>query len=240
MILFAMPGLTLVAVYVAAAIGPALFLMRYIYRNDRVEKEPVSLLISLIFMGILAALVSGPLEAVSQAVLPIFFDPQGPYYAVWLAFLGVALIEEGAKYFFLYRRTWRSPNFNCMFGGIVYSAFVSLGFAAFENILYVFEYGLSVALPRAILAIPGHLGFSVFMGVFYGRAKAQARWDSPARSRKSRRIGVGIAVVLHGVYDACCMMSTALSTAIFVVFVIAMYLIVIRTIRRESRNDRPI
>lgn len=48
------------------------------------------------------------------------------------------------KLFFLYRRSWRDDNFNYKFDGVVYAVFVSLGFAAFENIMYVFSYGLSV------------------------------------------------------------------------------------------------
>lgn len=47
-------------------------------------------------------------------------------------------------------------------------------------------------------------------------------------------------VVLHGVYDSCCMTGTGRSTLVFIAFVAAMYLIVYRLIRRESRNDQPI
>ena len=92
--------------------------------------------------------------------------PDNPKHIILLAFLVVAAVEEGSKFFFLYRRTWHDPNFNFRYDAIVYAVFVSLGFAAFENVKYVFNYGLSVALPRAILAIPGHMGFAVFMGFF--------------------------------------------------------------------------
>ncbi len=95
-----------------------------------------------------------------------------PAYTILLAFLVVAVVEEGTKFVFLKLRTWRDPNFNFRFDGIVYAVFVSLGFAAFENINYVLGYGLTVALPRAVLAIPAHMGFAVFMGLFYGRGKA--------------------------------------------------------------------
>ena len=43
---------------------------------------------------------------------------------------------------------WRDPNFNYRFDGIVYAVFVSLGFAAFENISYVVGYGLTTAVAR--------------------------------------------------------------------------------------------
>jgi RsiW-degrading membrane proteinase PrsW (M82 family) len=62
----------------------------------------------------------------------------------------VALVEEGTKLFFLKRFTWRSPDFNYRYDGVVYAVFVSLGFAAIENLLYVFQYGLSVAWARVL------------------------------------------------------------------------------------------
>ncbi len=117
---------------------------------------------------------------------------------------------------------------------------MSLGFAAFENVKYVFSYGLSVALPRAILAIPGHMGFSVFMGVFYGRAKLKYDMGDRFGSTLNLIFAYVSAVALHGIYDSCCMSGTKQSTALFVLFVIAMYLIVFGLIRHESRSDTPV
>ena len=154
-----------------------------------------------------------------------------------MAFLVVAAVEEGTKFFFLYRCTWRDPNFNYRFDAILYAVFVSLGFAAFENVKYVFSYGLSVALPRAILAVPGHMGFAVFMGVFYGRAKRCHDWGNGFGCKVNLILSYLFPVFLHGVYDTCCMLGTNRSTLVFVAFVLAMYLIVFRLIRRESRTD---
>lgn len=169
-----MPNLmmSVMAVYVLAAVLPAVFLMHYVYRHDRIEREPVGLLISLIWRGVLAALVAIVLELLGQLVLDASVSQDDPKYVLLLAFLVVAAAEEGAKIFFLHRRTWQDPNFNYRFDAILYAVFVSLGFAAFENVKYVFSYGLSVALPRAILAVPGHMGFAVFMGIFTAGPRA--------------------------------------------------------------------
>lgn len=238
MILFALPVSYLIAIYVIAAVGPAVFLMRYIYRHDTTDREPPALLLALVGRGILAALAAAALEMLGEALLPNFVDPNSPDYTYYFAFLVVAAAEEGAKFFFLYRRTWHDPNFNCRFDGIVYAAFVSLGFAAFENVQYVFRYGLSVALPRAVLAVPGHMGFAVFMGVFYGRAKRSEALGHGLRCKVQLLLGYLAAVFLHGVYDSCCMVGTGESTAIFIAFVAVMYFIVIRTVQRESRTDQ--
>ena len=53
---FLAPVYYLIAVYVLAAVLPAFFLMKYIYKQDTIEKEPPFLLLSLILRGVFAAL----------------------------------------------------------------------------------------------------------------------------------------------------------------------------------------
>ena len=87
---FAMPGFYILAVYILAAVLPAWFLLRYIYRHDTVEKEPAGLLASLLLMGVAAALCSGVLEGLGEAVLYRLADPGSPLYTVLLAFFVVS------------------------------------------------------------------------------------------------------------------------------------------------------
>ncbi|MDD5927284.1 MAG: PrsW family intramembrane metalloprotease [Firmicutes bacterium] len=238
--IFFNPIMGILGIYVLAAVLPAFFLLRYIYKMDTIEKEPGYLLWALLLSGVWAALASIVLESLGSAVLNSTLSSDDPYYHIIFAFLVVAVVEEGTKLFFLKRRSWRDPNFNYMFDGMVYSVFVSLGFAAFENIKYVFAYGLSVAMPRALLAVPGHLGFAVFMGIFYGRAKlCECRGDSFGK-KINMALGYVFAVFLHGFYDSCCMIGTKEATAVFVIFVIAMYFIVFHMVKKASRKDRPV
>lgn len=234
------PVYSLLIIYVLAAVIPAALLMRYVYKHDRIEREPPWLLGSLVLLGVAAALVSIVLELLGQSILDSLVSTDNPKYILLLAFLVVAAVEEGTKFFFLYRRTWRDPNFNYRFDAIVYAVFVSLGFAAFENVKYVFNYGLSVALPRALLAIPGHMGFAVFMGFFYGRAKLCFTFGDRSGCRFDLILGYLAAVFLHGVYDTCCMTGTTRSTLVFVVFVLAMYLAVYFLIKHEAKTDAPV
>lgn len=224
-------------VYLAAALLPALILLRYVYRHDAIEKEPAGLLLSLLLMGCLSALCSGVLEGIADRLLQIVVDPESPVYIILLAFLVVAVAEEGTKLFFLKLRSWNHPAFNYRFDGVVYAVFVSLGFAALENVQYVVNYGLSVALPRALLAVPGHLSFSIFMGVYYGRARLLENLGDHAGARASIRSGCLIAVFLHGFYDSCAMLGTGLASAVFLVFVLSMFLLAYRTLKAESAAD---
>ena len=52
--LMQLPTLVVIIVYLLAALLPALFLMRYIYRKDTIEKEPRGMLIGLVFLGVAA------------------------------------------------------------------------------------------------------------------------------------------------------------------------------------------
>ncbi|PKM41210.1 MAG: PrsW family intramembrane metalloprotease [Firmicutes bacterium HGW-Firmicutes-9] len=238
--LMQLPSIVVVVIYLLAALLPALFLMRYIYRKDTIEKEPKGMLVGLVFLGVAAAVVAVILETLGINLLSLYLEEGSPAHTIVMAFLVVAVVEEGAKFVFLLWRTWRDPNFNFRFDGIVYAVFVSLGFAAFENISYVMGYGLVTAVARALLAIPAHMGFAVFMGYFYARAKRCHDEGNVAGKRRNLWAGFLVAVLLHGFYDACALMGTLLSLLLFLAFVIAMYIIVIRLVKKESKTDTPV
>lgn len=237
---YGLPILPVLEIYILAAVIPAVVLLRYIYRHDTIEREPPGLLCVLLLMGVAAALCAGVLESIAQTILTLLVDPGSPVYTILLAFLVVAAVEEGTKYWLLKRRTWNHPAFNYRFDGIVYAVFVSLGFAAYENIQYVLHYGLSVALPRAFLAVPGHMSFAVCMGIYYGRAKLCEGWGDYDGVRKNLRTGYLFAVFLHGFYDACAMIGTTRATILFLAFVALMFFKVYRQLKRESLTDAPV
>ena len=225
------------ALYILAALLPALVLLNYVYRQDRVEKEPAGLLFSLLWQGVKAALAAIVLELIAESILNRFFLPGSFLHTVLLAFLVVAAVEEGTKYYFLKRRTWKDPNFNYRFDAIVYAVFVSLGFAAFENVQYVFAYGLSVAVPRALLSVPGHMVFSVYMGIHYGRARLRENYGHHIAANAECKLAYWSAVLLHGIYDACAMLGTRKAMIVFFVFVIIVYSVTFRRLRKEADWD---
>ena len=227
-------------IYVLVAVLPAVILMVYVYRHDTIEREPAGLLLSLLWRGVLAALAAIVLEIIAQRILDHLVMPGTFLHTVLTAFVVVAAVEEGTKYYFLKRRTWNDPNFNYRFDAIVYAVFVSLGFAAFENIQYVFAYGLSVAIPRALLSIPGHMAFGVYMGAYYGRARLRENYGHRMSAGSDRRAAWLYPALLHGFYDACAMVGTTRATVIFIIFVVVTYLRMFRRLRRESERDMPV
>jgi protease PrsW len=228
-------------VYMLVALLPAVCLMAYIYKLDEIEHEPIGLLIKLGGFGGLAAIIACILETIGQKILNVFqFDTASPIYTMLLAFLVVAVAEEGMKFIFLYKVTWRNSNFNYRFDAIVYSAAVSIGFAALENIMYVFGYGLMTGFTRAFLAIPGHLAFAIVMGLFYGRAKERANLGWKIGAVFELFTGLLLAIVLHGLYDTTAMLGNVTALLLFVLVVVAIYIIIFRIVRREADDDHPI
>ena len=225
--------------YVAAAVLPALFLMWYIYKHDKIEKEPLPLLMKLILSGVYSAFLAILLETIGQSVLDSAGFTSESKYIIWTAIM-VGLSEEISKFIFLYLRSWKTPHFNYRYDGIVYAVFVSLGFAAFENIKYVFYYGLSVAPSRALLAVPAHMAFGVFMGSFYGWAKINDVYGQTGKAVMQLIFGVLSAAAFHAFYDACAMLGTEEAMMVFIVFVIIMYIVVIHKVKREANTDMEI
>lgn len=223
-------------VIVAAAV-PAVVLLIYVYRKDRLEIEPSWLLASLVILGIASTTLAMLIERFAITLLDLSAPTSRILYSLVLFFVIVGPAEEGMKYLLLRFRTWNQPAFNCQFDGVVYAVFVSLGFALWENIGYVMQLGLTGALLRSVTAVPGHACFGVFMGAWYGMAKRFSNAGDEERSRAYRRFSFVIPALIHGAYDFFATLQVAGSTVIFVAFIIAMFIISIWLINKLSRED---
>ena len=168
------------------ALLPAVVLVVYICRKDRTDKEPPALLAKLLGYGALSCLPAIVVELILSAVIERL-NVRNVYLGYFLeAFVVAGLTEETCKFLFL-RTTWRSPAFDYQFDAIVYAVMVALGFAAFENVKYVYSYGFATGLVRAVTAVPGHAIFGVFMGYFYGYAKLSDYWGAMRTGRPTLR-----------------------------------------------------
>ena len=223
---------------IATAVIPALALMAYVYKADRLEKEPWPLLLSLMLQGIISTSLAVYAERLGARLLGGVLPVNTWAYQIVFNFLVVGLSEEGFKYLLLKRRTWRSPSFDCLFDGVVYAVFVSLGFALWENIDYVVMYGFSAAMVRAVTAVPGHACFGVFMGVFYGLARRHENLGRPDMSRRCRVLAVVCPMLLHGLYDLIATVERTPFSWTFLAFIAALFLAAFLLVRRLSRRDQ--
>lgn len=224
-------------IILAAALLPAIILMVYVYSQDKVEKEPLGLLVALFGYGAISCIPASILEQLFTGVLDNFDITDKTTYYLILCFGIIAVAEEGSKLYFLKRKTWKNPEFNHTFDGLVYAVFVGLGFAGLENIMYVMNYGFGVVVSRGLLAIPGHCTFAVFMGLFYSRAKLYDRYGYQGRSKLSMIFAFLVSLLLHGFYDFCLMMSNEHLTMVFFGFVIIVDIASLFIIKQQSKSD---
>ena len=225
-------------ILIAAAVIPAIVLLRFVYKEDRLDKESLGLLLSLMVFGILSTFAAIVTEQIGEAILGILLPQSSTAYNVLLYFVVVALSEEGFKYLLLKKRTWYSSEFNCQFDGVVYAVFVSLGFALWENLGYVAMYGLSTALVRAVTAVPGHACFGVFMGVWYGLAKRLHGQGRDSASKLCRVLALLLSALLHGCYDFIASIESVHYGWLFAAFVAILFVLAFILVRRQARHDR--
>ena len=182
-------------VLLLSALAPVAAVIIYVYVKDKYEKESKRMLA-------LAFALGAVISIIITTVLYVFFDlllPLPDNFSIWQqfvkAFFVVALSEEFSKYIMVRAFLQPRKSFNEPFDGIIYAVMVSMGFAAVENIMYVIQGGMDVALLRAFTAIPAHASFGILMGYYMGKAKFsnnRIKWNL---------IGLALAVLFHGAYD---------------------------------------
>lgn len=224
-------------IILAAALLPAIILMVYVYKHDKIEKEPFRLLLVLFMFGALSCIPAGLLEDFFSGILDSMNLQDTQTYYIIMCFGIVACSEEGLKLFFLKRKTWKCPDFNYTFDGLLYSVCVSLGFAGLENIMYVLDYGFGVVISRGLLSVPGHCTFAIFMGLFYSRAKFYSVYGNKIRAGANKLLSFVVPVLLHGYYDYCLMMPSDTLIYCFFVFVVIVDILSFRVVKKQSGND---
>lgn len=183
----------------ALALAPGAAIGLYIYLKDKHEREPLGLLMRSFFFGILSVFVTLLISNVIGMYITI--NESSISEQAVHAFLIVALVEEFSKFIFVRGILYNNNNFNEPFDGIVYSVMVSMGFATFENVLYVVQGGLGTAITRMFTAVPAHASFAILMGYYLGKAKFEHKRGYYAL------FALGVATLFHGAYDYCLFIS---------------------------------
>lgn len=222
------------AVYVA--IIPSLLLCLYIYHMDVVEKEPIRLLFILFFIGVL---ITVPSRFVEQLIISsTSLDYTNIKDSFFLAFVVIAVVEEGYKYLVLLASSWKNKEFDYKYDAIVYSVFISLGFATLENILYVQNSSITVALWRGVISVPAHAFYAIASGFFLGLAK-----EASTKSQKNKAIGylllsIIVPILLHGTFDFLLLTENSTLFGICISFVTLLYIVSYYAIINTNKADK--
>ena len=139
-------------------IGAPLVIIAFIVYSDKF-KEPLDLILKTFFLGIFLCIPAGELNSW------LIQSPDQSYFA--------GLTEESLKFIVLYFYIRPKAAYNEPMDAIVYGTIASLGFATLENLTYVYSGSpesdsFTIAIIRAISAIPLHACCGIIMGYFFG------------------------------------------------------------------------
>ena len=180
-------------VLVLSAVVPALLLMWYFWTRDAYP-EPPRVVWTTFGLGVFSVVLVVPVEMLVVTALEGVADPWAA--GLGTAFLAAAIPEGVAKFCILFFYCLRHTEFDEPMDGLVYGAAASMGFAAVENLAYVYEGGLGVAAMRAVTAVPMHAMHGAIMGYFLALYRFL-----PARRGIYLLNALAIPVLLHGLYD---------------------------------------
>ena len=208
------------------ALAPVLLIFSYVYFRDKYEKEPISILLWGFLAGILLIIpilfIENFLGKISINFLPI---PK----AAWDGFFDASATEELFKFAAVFFLFWRDRNFNEKFDGIVYAVAVSLGFAAIENLLYVYKGTIGTGFFRAFTAVPAHALFGIIMGYYLGIARFN-RW------RRSGYLVKAILIpwIFHGLYDFFILSGHPVLNFLFIPLMLIMLVMAFSRMKQQS------
>ena len=190
----------------ALAVAPPILIIYFIWKADTFNKEPIEKLIKAFLCGVASTFPSYLI--LNYVTMPSLEN------AFTQAFIGVGLVEEFFKFVFLYFFFYKDKDFDEPLDGIVYALSISMGFAAAENFVYVFDWyedvGFAVAFTRMFTAIPAHATFGVVMGYIIGHGKFLRNDNNlqflglKFKSKKENDyliLSVVSAAFFHGTYD---------------------------------------
>lgn len=196
----------IIILYIIFGILPSLTWLSYYLRKDA-HPEPKRMIIKIFLWG---ALIT----------LPVFFVQIGLAYLLakmnlnpainsliyW--FLVIALSEEFFKYLVIKMKVINSPHLDEPLDIMLYMVIAALGFAALENILYLFspvgqmsfnqlvDRTLVISFIRFIGATFLHTLCSAVVGYSLAISFCEAK-----KKRLTLASGIIMAMLLHGVYD---------------------------------------
>lgn len=191
------------------AFVPAFLMAMFVYWLDRYEKEPLALLGAAFFWGAVVAAGGAFVINTVFGVSIYYLTGSGNLADQATASLVAPFVEEGLKglailiVFLFFRK-----EFDSVLDGIIYAGIAALGFAATENILYIYGHGYqeggwdglwTLVFIRVIVVAWQHPFYTAFTGI--GLAMARLNKNVLVKII-AVPIGYLIAVFLHGFHNS--------------------------------------
>ena len=197
-------------VLLGLAILPVFVILWFVYSNDKHKESGKNLAITII-LGVLSTIPVAILETIVDPLFSVDVEDGLSIVTLFInVFLGIAIIEELAKWLIVVGANYNKKHFDETYDAIVYCTFASLGFALLENILYALvslitngsTAGFVTVILRAVTSIPGHACFGVFMGYFISKAKISQVYEKKKNEKKNLILALLIPTLVHTLFDA--------------------------------------
>jgi RsiW-degrading membrane proteinase PrsW (M82 family) len=216
----------------ALSVAPGIAICIFIYVKDKVNKEPVWLLLISFILGMLSTIPAVMVQYASGISLDSLAGKSYQEVALF-AFGIVAVSEELSKYVMVRYFAYSKQAFDDPFDGIVYAVMVSMGFATLENIGYVMQHGFTTGIFRMFISVPAHATFGILMGYYLGLAKFNAN-----NKNLYFFLSVFFPVLFHGAFDFFLFLGNSLLyvSGAFTSFIIAIHLSK-KAIRKHQKNS---
>lgn len=218
------------------AIIPGVVLAITIYMLDKYDREPVSMLLKIFFLGALSVI---PVIVVENFLLGwnVFSGVLGAFYT---SFIVAGFTEEFFKRQVVLRWAFDDVHFHEKLDGIVFCVFAALGFATVENISYVvfrFDANVYVGIMRGVLSVPAHMLFAITMGYYLSLAKCCRSCSYEERVGYLRK-SLYVPMMLHGTFNFILMLGVEKYFFIFILYVGYLWKVNIKRIREYTMDSK--
>ena len=223
---------------------PSLLIIWYIYIKDKSEKEPFYLIIILFIGGIISCLISILISLISKQYIPYLnmsYHNMNIFEIIFKVLIVITLSEEVTKWIINYITIWRNKNFKHIYDPIIYSTCTALGFATFENIIYVSTFqnhGIMVAIMRGLISIPSHAVFGIYSGYYLGIAKNAYFSNKKNKVIKYKILSLILPILLHFTFDILLVKTNGIKYGIFVIFLTILYINAYNIIQKLSNVSK--
>jgi protease PrsW len=198
----------------------------FLLANNHGHKESVATLWLAGLLGFLAVIAAGLLEhlLINPKILE---SGSSSLSTIFVASLGVGVIEESLKFIPLAIFIFNKPFFNTHRDGVIYFAIAGIGFGLPENIIYTLSFGASTGVTRILLTPLFHAAVTGMVGYFLAKAKVEGK------SIKLPVIALLGAMLIHGLYDfglssgnnllniMSLVITTGMTATLFILFLLA-------------------
>lgn len=179
------------------------FIWLFFYLRKDTHPESNWMVLKIFFYGMLAAF---PAALIEMGIFEVFDRLSFPTFLIGVLniFVGVALVEELIKYLVVKEKALNNPEFDEPLDAMLYMIIAALGFAALENILILLPTAPNFLVKEALmisgLRFVGATFLHALASGLVGYFLALSFFETKKRI-KLLSAGLGIAIVLHGLYN---------------------------------------